>query len=168
MSRAKKKSPKAKARVQGRVRPDEETTRVVLDPVAAASAEAFVAHPEGDRASVFEDDDDMGDYLGEILFDRARKGNDVALDMETLQPIAPSAGPVPSVTVGAAVSRPQVQTATVDFDEAPTLPDTRQHFRVATPDGAAAPDLGGLDGGDPLADCSLPERSWRTVRVSGR
>jgi hypothetical protein len=86
--------------------------------------------------------------------------------METLQPIAPSAEPVPMVTVGAAVLQPPVQTSAIDFDEAPTLPDTRQHFRGASAD-AAVRDFGELQGG-PFAERPLPERAWRSARLSGR
>jgi hypothetical protein len=143
MSRSKGKSRKGKrtarlqpktvvdggATVRAPVDPDEETTRVVVNPVAAASAEAFVAHHELTPPPAFEDKDDMGDYLGEIFYETQRAGNDIALDMETLQPVA-SATRMPMVA-GVVTAGSQVHDLIAEFEDAPTLPESTPVARSA-------------------------------------
>jgi hypothetical protein len=111
----------------GRVQaPDEETSRVVVNPVAVASAEGFVANAELTPPPLFEDKDDMGDYLGEIFYARQQAaGNDIALDMETLQPVV-SATLVP-MTMARVEPGPQVRDLTAEFEDAPTLPEAGSH-----------------------------------------
>lgn len=142
----------AVARTQGR--PDEEPTRIVINPLTAASAERFVAHPELTPPPLFEDKDDMGDYLGEIFYARPQVGNDIALDMETLQPVS-SAGLVP-ITMRTVMAGSQVRDLIAEFEDAPTLPETvpiQPH---------------GFGGESPLHLAPYEEEPLRSVRVNGR
>jgi len=90
------------------------------------SAEAFIASPEELPVSAG-GADDMAEYLGEIFVEGGGHRNDVALDMETLQPVvAPSARP-PAVSFGPAVSSGQVRDLMAEFDDAPTLPEAPRY-----------------------------------------
>lgn len=92
----------------------------------AVSAETFIALAEEEPAATAADD--LGAFVGEIFVEGARVGNDVALDMETLQPVTPTQGRPPVISMGSAVSLGTVRELLADFDEdAPTIPDLRRY-----------------------------------------
>ena len=142
------------AAAQRQARPDEETTRVVVNPMAAASAEGFLANPELTPPPVFEDKDDMGDYLGEIFYARPQAGNDIALDMETLQPV--TSAPLASPALGSVMTGAQVRDMIADFEDAPTLPESAPYPPSVFPEQP------------PLNLTAYEEEPRRSVRVNGR
>jgi hypothetical protein len=116
-------------------------TPLIPDP---PSAETFIASAEEVSASGAATDD-MAEYLGEIFVAGGGHRNDVALDMETLLPVAtPSAQP-PAVALGPAVSAGQVRDLIADFEDAPTLPEAPRYRGGAAADAGAdlseAPDV---------------------------
>jgi hypothetical protein len=122
------------------------------------SAETFIAAPVEAPFNAG-GADDMAEYLGEIFVDGGGHRNDVALDMETLQPVVPVQ--TPAVALGPAVSAGQVRDLVAEFEDAPTLPEAPR-YRGGT-DLSQAPDV---HVAARFAD--LDEAAGPRVRVSGR
>lgn len=162
-SRAKNNARNAKPR--GDARPGTASLQgtEALPRAGARSAETFIAAPE-EVSSAADGADDMAEYLGEIFVEGGGQRNDVALDMETLLPVATASAPPPPVTLGPAVSAGQVRDLIADFEDAPTLPEAPR-YRGGTdlsesPDVHVAARFADLDG---VAEVAGPR-----VRVSGR
>jgi hypothetical protein len=137
-SRAKKKTRKAKRSDAGLRRAaasvhDAETPLVEV----TRSAEAFIASPD-DATLGAGGADDMAEYLGEIFVDGGGHRNDVALDMETLQPVVPPSAQTPTISLGPSVSEGQVRDLVAEFEDAPTLPEA-PYYRGT--DLSAGPDV---------------------------
>ena len=110
---------------------DAKTPRIEVAP----SAEAFIAAADDGPQITADSADDMSEYLGEIFVEGAGAGNDVALDMETLQPLG--TGIVhrpPSVAMGPAVLVGHVRDLDAEFDDAPTLPEAPRYRGPEVPD----------------------------------
>jgi hypothetical protein len=133
---------------------DAETPRIEVAP----SAEAFIAAAEDAPRMAADAVDDMAEYLGEIFVEGTGVGNDVALDMETLQPVATATvPPPPRVLVGPAISMGPVRDLMAEFDDAPTLPEAPQYLEPERPDVGVMARFADFD-----------EAQRPRVRVSGR
>lgn len=108
----------------------------------AVSVELFIALPEEEPTTA---PDDPGEFMGEIFVQGARVGNDVALDMETLQPVPPTQGRPPVISMGPTISIGTVRELLAEFDEdVPTILDPR---RYPWTEGADLPATAAVDAG---------------------